>query len=130
MRILLSIVLCLHLLAPIAAHAQVAVRSPLHVPLAEYGLMLGVAILGGLVSWIRKVRAGELAPWSLSQLIGEMVIAAFAGLLTFWACDWAGLPTTVTACLTGISGMAGSKGLVLAEQAAEMWFKRRAGLRK
>ena len=39
MRMILTLVLCLHLLAPIAAHAQVAVRSPLHVPLAEYGLM-------------------------------------------------------------------------------------------
>jgi len=35
MRFLAAILLCMHLLTPIAVHAQAAVRSPLHVPLAE-----------------------------------------------------------------------------------------------
>ena len=128
MRILITLILCLHLLQPAAAQAQTIMRNPLQISLAEYGLMLGVAIFGGVVGWIRRVNAGELPPWSLAQLIGEMVISAFSGLLTFWACSAADVPLMVTAGLAGMSGLAGSKGLVLAERAAQRFAERRLGL--
>lgn len=128
MRLLFSLILCAHLLAPIGAHAQQTLRNPLQISLAEYGLMLGVAIFGGLVGWIRKVKSGELPPWSLAHLIGEMVTSAFGGLLTFWACTAIGLPMVVIAALAGMAGLAGSKGLALAERAAQRFAERRLGL--
>lgn len=127
-RSIIILLLCAHLLMPVAANAQSAMRSPLNISLAEYGLMLSVAILGGLVGWIRKVKAGELPPWSLAQLIGEMVISAFAGLLTFWGCTAADMPLVVIAPLAGMAGLAGSKGLVLAENYAQKFAERRLGL--
>jgi hypothetical protein len=129
-RLIFIVVLCMHLLLPIAAQAQAAVRNPLQITVAEYGLMIGVAILGGLVTWIRKVKAGELPPWSIAQLIGEMVISGFAGLLTFWGCTAVDMPLVVIAPLAGMAGLAGSKGLVLAEKYAQKFAERRLGLDK
>jgi hypothetical protein len=127
-RLIITLILSLHLLMPIAAFAQAGMRNPLQISLSEYGLMLSVAILGGLVGWIRKVKSGDLPPWSLAQLIGEMVISAFGGLLTFWACTAIGLQLVVIAPLAGMAGLAGSKGLALAERYAQKFAERRLGL--
>jgi hypothetical protein len=127
-RLIFAVILSMHLLMPIAAHAQSTMRNPLQISLAEYGLMLSIAILGGLVSWIRKVKSGDLPPWSLAQLIGEMVISAFAGLLTFWAATAIGMQLVVIAPLAGMAGLAGSKGLALAERYAQKFAERRLGL--
>jgi len=128
LRILLTVLLCMHLLLPIAAHAQATMKNPLSYSLAEYGLMLGVAIFGGFVAWIRKVRAGEYPAWSLGQLIGEIAISAFAGLLTFWGCEYIGLPQLLTASLAGINGHASSKFLTMAESAAQRWLEKKIGV--
>lgn len=128
LRLIMVLVLCLHLLLPIAAQAQVVMRNPLNYSLAEYGLMLGVAIAGGVVSWIRKVRAGEYPAWSLGQLIGEMAISAFAGLLTFWGCEYLNAPQLLTASLAGISGLASSKVLTMAEAAGQRFVEKRLGI--
>jgi uncharacterized membrane protein len=130
LRLLIAVVLCLHLLAPIAVQAQGTMRSPLNVPLAEYGVMLGIAVAGGVVAWIRKVRSGEYPSWSLSQLVGEMATSAFAGMLTFWGCEAYGAPLMITACLAGMSGLASSKLLSLAESAALRHAERKLGIRQ
>lgn len=129
MRIFITLALCLHLLAPISAHAQTSMRSPLSVSLAEYGLMLGAAIAGGVVSWYRKVRRGEIPSWGLGYLIGEMTMAAFAGLLTFWGCEAAEIPHFLTAALAGVSGLASAKLLTLAEFAAQKFAEKKLGIK-
>ena len=129
-RLIFTILLCIHLLLPIAALAQSQMRNPLQISLAEYGLMLGIAIFGGMVNWIRKVKAGELPPWSLAHLIGEMVISCFAGLLTFYGGVAIDLPLVVIAGITGMCGLMASKFLALAESAAQKYAERRLGLDK
>lgn len=127
-----AVLVLAYLLAPHLAYGAdpaAMVRNPLSTSLAEYGLVLGIAIVGGVVGWIQKVKAGELPPWSMAQLIGEMVTSAFAGLLTFWALTAVGLDLNVTAAVTGMSGYAGSKALRLAEQAAQRFAERRLGLK-
>lgn len=128
LRLIFIFVLCAHLLLPIAAQAQAAMRNPLSYSLAEYGLMLGVAIFGGIVAWIRKVRTGDYPAWSLGQLVGEMTISAFAGLLVFWGGEYGGLPQLLTASLAGIAGMASSKFLTMAENFAQRVIEKRLGI--
>ena len=72
MRIVIIIALCLHLIAPLAVWAQAAAKGPLDYSLKQYGLILGVATLGGLVSWYGKVSRGVLPPWSIHHLVGEL----------------------------------------------------------
>lgn len=124
MRVFIEIILSLHLLAaPLAAWAQMPIgKDPLSYPLRVYGFMLAVAILGGFVSWYAKVRRNEIPAGSVFHLIGEVTTSAFAGMLTFFACEYADLPQILTAALVGVSGHMGAKLISLAEEAAKRRF--------
>lgn len=87
------------------------VKDPLNYPLKQYALMLGTALLGGLVSWVAKVRAGTLSAWNLMALVGELCTSAFAGLLCFWLCESFGFNSLMTASLVGISGHMGTRAI-------------------
>lgn len=100
-------------------------KSPLDYPLSQYGLMLATALLGGLVSWWAKVRKGEASAWALHTLIGELCTSAFAGLLAFWLCEWAGTPQLLTVSLVGIAGHMGTRAIA----AFETWAQTRLGQR-
>lgn len=105
-----------------AAETMQPIKDPLSYPLKQYGLMLGTALLGGLVSWYAKVRKGELAGASITQLIGELCTSAFAGLLTFWGCEAAGMSPLLTAALVGIAGHMGTRAIAWAEETAKRRF--------
>ncbi len=128
LRLIFTLLLCAHLLMPIAANAQSAMRSPLAYSLAEYGLMLGIAIFGGVVSWYRKVRRGEIPSWGLGYLIGEMTLSAFSGLLVFWICEWRQVPQILTASLAGVAGLSSAKLLTLAENFAQRMAEKKLGI--
>lgn len=118
-----------HLVMALAAWfplaAQAADKDPTDYSIRQYGVMLGVALLGGLVSWINKVRAGQLPAWSLMQLVGELATSAFSGLLCFWICEWTNTPQLLTISLVAIAGHMGTRAIILFER----WAERRYGLR-
>lgn len=124
MRFLIILALCLQLLAPVAAWAQT--KDPLSYPLKQYGFLLATALLGGLVSWYAKLRKGEVPPWSINHLVGELATSAFAGLLCFWACEAFNVPQLITACLVGIAGHMGTRAITLIEDMAVKRAKRLA----
>jgi len=101
-----------------AAQATVE-RDPMNYSFKQYGFILGVALLGGLVSWAAKVRAGALRAWNLMALVGELSTSAFAGLLCFWFCEWQNLDPLLTASLVGVAGHMGTRAIILAERMAE-----------
>lgn len=127
-KIIITLVLCLQLLMPLAATAQQALKTPLSYSLQEYGIVLGTAVLGGLASWWRKVKRGEVAAWNLSALIGELCVSAFAGMLAFWLCEWATLHPLLTASIVGISGHAGAKGLTWIESMGQRLVEKKFGI--
>jgi hypothetical protein len=87
------------------------------VPLRTAAAVLGVSLLGGLVSWIGKVRAGD--PASLMRLVGELCTSAFAGFLCYLMCDWAGFNLRLTICLVGVAGHMGTRAITSFEAFAE-----------
>lgn len=83
---------------------------------------LGMALLGGLVSWIMKVRAGNQQARSLTFLVGELCISCFAGLLCYLMCSNAGLSSNLTACMVGAAGHMGTRAIIEIEKwAAKKW---------
>lgn len=90
--------------------------------LKQWGLFLGMALLGGLVNWWGQVRRGELPMMSVSALVGELCTSAFAGLLAFFICEWANFPQMLTAALTGICGHMGTRSLSMFEDWASKKF--------
>jgi hypothetical protein len=102
-------------LAGLVAAASAGVAEPnredLQVSARLAALVIGMALFGGLVSWITKVRAGSLGPWSIGSLVGELAISAFAGAMCYLLCDAAGLDLRVTICLVGVAGHMGTRAI-------------------
>jgi len=128
MKTILTLILCLHLLAPSLAHAQVAMKSPLSYSLYEYGAMLGIAMLGGLVRWYLAIRKGDMTTVSLSALIGELCVSAFVGLITFWLCEAMYIQPLYTGAIVGVAGHMGARMLVMAERAGKRIAEKRLGI--
>jgi len=84
--------------------------------------IIGLSLLGGLASFIRKLNQ-PTKPISLSRIFiklsGELVIAAFAGLLAFFLCRAWGLSNSWTAVLIGVSGHLGSRAI---DGIADIWM--------
>jgi len=115
LRFLISFVLALHLFMPLVVVAQEKRKTPFDYELKWYGLVLGMALIGGFASWYSKVKKGEVPPWSIHHLTGELVTSAFAGLICFFLCEQAGSPPMLTAALTGIVGHMGTRAITLFE---------------
>lgn len=120
MRWLPILAIILVLLAPLIARSDT--KGPLDYSLRQYGLTLAIALLGGLVSWVAKVRKGEASAYNLMQLVGELCTSAFAGLIAFWICEWSGAPPLLSASLTGIAGHMGTRAISVFEEFAANKF--------
>lgn len=75
--------------------------------LLTYAWVLALSTWGGLVNYLSKVRAGAIARFNITELIGDMFISGFTGVLTFWMCEAAGFNELTTAVCVGISGHMG-----------------------
>jgi hypothetical protein len=77
--------------------------------LLTYAWVLALSTWGGLVHYLSKVRAGAIARFNITELIGDMFVSGFTGLLTFWMCEAAGFNELTTAVCVGISGHMGAR---------------------
>jgi len=88
-------------------------KSPEDFTLLTYLWVFGLATLGGIVSFVKKVINGDRL--RLAELIAEIATSAFAGIITFYLCEWAGLSQVGTAALVGIAGHSSSKAIAAFE---------------
>lgn len=73
--------------------------------------MIGISLLGGFVSFMRKVRTDHVRAWNFTEFIGEIVTAGLSGLITANLCQWLNYPLPLTYALTGIGAHMGSRAL-------------------
>lgn len=97
-------------------------KSPENFELITYLWVLGLATLGGVVQFLKKWKNGR--KWKWSDLLIDLVTAAFAGLTTFFICEWIGIPQVGAAALTGISGHFSSKAINLFGKLLERFLNR------
>lgn len=102
MGILIVLVL---ILLPVAVHA-VSHNTPESYTLATYGWVIGIAIAGGISSFV-----GRVNQLSWLAMIGELVVSAFSGVITFWLCEYLEIHQLASAALVGIVGHMGSRGM-------------------
>ena len=81
-----------------------------------YSWVITLAIGGGVANYIQKVRLGQVARFNFTELIGDMFIAGFTGLLTFWMCQAAEFSEFMTAFYVGVSGHMGGRLIGKMEQ--------------
>jgi asparagine N-glycosylation enzyme membrane subunit Stt3 len=94
-------------------------KDPTSYSLVTYLWVFLLAILGGIVNFMRKLQAGHARVFNLIEFIGEIVTSAFAGVITFWLCENAGFPALMTAAFVGVSGHMGSRAIFMFEN----WLK-------
>lgn len=82
-----------------------------------YGWVIGLSILGGTASFVRRVRNGEARYSNIVELVGELVVSAFAGLVTFFLCQSAHLDGALSAAFIAISGHMGTRIIFMFEAA-------------
>ena len=81
--------------------------------------MVAIAMIGGAVNFYQKVKAGKARSINFTELIGEMVTSAFAGLICFWICKSYGVNEYLTAAGVAISGHMAARAIFLMEQLVE-----------
>lgn len=80
---------------------------------------LWVAILscwGGIANFCHKLKIGHSRTFNIAELIGELVISSFTGIITYYFCRATDVDEYVTAMLVGISGHMGSRAIFLIER--------------
>lgn len=89
-------------------------KDPLSYLTITYAWVIILATWGGVAGYIRRLKCGQL--FSLTELVGELCISGFAGVLTFFLCESAHIQPVLSAALVGISGHMGSRAIFLIEQ--------------
>ena len=98
-------------------------RSPFDYGVLTYLWVLCLSAFGGIVNFSRKLRDSRTTPFRLTEFIGELATSTFAGLLTFWLCEDAGVDRLIAACCIAISGHMGSQAIYQLER----WAQKRLG---
>lgn len=98
-------------------------KDPFGYSLFTYVWVVGLAIWGGVVNFIQKVNRGEARVHNIVELIGEVIIAAFVGVITFYMCELSQFPQILSAALVAISGHMGTRSLFLFEKMLEKIIK-------
>ena len=62
-------------------------RDPESYNFITYLWVLTMATLGGISNNIKKIKSGELKRFSFSELLGDLVISGFLGIVTFFLCE-------------------------------------------
>ena len=93
--------------------------SPFDYGVLTYLWVLCLSAFGGIVNFSRKLRDARTTPFRLTEFIGEIATSSFAGLLTFWLCEAAGVDRLIEACCIAISGHMGSRAVFKIEKFLE-----------
>lgn len=86
-------------------------KTPADYSVNEYGIYLGVALLGGAVSWLNKMIKGDASALDLMRLVGELATSAFVGLIFYFGCEYFAVHPLLTFCIVALSGHMGTRAL-------------------
>lgn len=89
-------------------------KDPFSYTLLTYCWVLILSISGGIAGYIRRFKLQK--SFSLVELIGELFISGFVGILTFFLCETANIQPIMSAAFVGISGHMGSRAIFMIEK--------------
>jgi hypothetical protein len=93
-------------------------KDPLSYQFITYLWVIGLSSWGGVAGYIRKLKSGH-SRFSFAELIGELFISAFVGIVTFFMCAAARIDPVLSAAFVGISGHMGSRAILVFEKIAQ-----------
>jgi len=104
-------------------------KDPSSYQVITYLWVVALSLWGGSASYIRRVRSMDVPRYSIVEFIGEVVIAAGVGVMTFFLCEWANVDQMLSAVFIAITAHMGSRALLIAEQVLERYVKRKFNIR-
>jgi len=96
-------------------------KDPNSYELITYIWVVVLSAWAGVANYIRRVREGKNSHFSLGELVGDIVISGFVGVITFFMCESANINQTMTAAIVGISAHMGSRAIMT----LECWLKKK-----
>lgn len=96
-------------------------RGPEHIPLISYIIALTLAGWGGVAHYMKRLRETPTSVFTFAELIGELCISSFAGIMVFLMCEWLMTDRIFSAAAAGVAGHMGSKAIY----SLEVWFAER-----
>lgn len=102
-------------------------HDPTSFSLLTYAWVIGLAIFGGIANFVGKQRRGEVRAFNITELIGELFVSGFAGVITFYLCTWADFDPLLTAVLVGMCGHMGSRAIMLGERKMKKYIDNKIG---
>jgi hypothetical protein len=92
-------------------------NDPSNYSMLTYMWVLGLSAWGSLVQVIRRATDQELTlKMKLQFIIAEVTISTFAGMVTFFLCEWAQMDKMLSAAFIAISGHMGARAIILTEK--------------
>jgi len=99
-------------------------KDPTTYSLVTYAWVFFLSAWGGFINFWGKVKRGDARFLNITELIGELMTSAFAGIMTFYLCEAASIDALLTAAMVGISGHMGSRAIFMFEKWLEDRIKR------
>jgi hypothetical protein len=87
--------------------------------LVATGYMAIVAGAGGLVNFYQKVKTGKARAFNIPEFIGEVVVSAAVGIVTYWVCKGLEINEYLTVAGVAITGHMGARAIFVLESKAE-----------
>lgn len=81
-----------------------------------------LAVWGGTVNYLSRIKQGKVEAFSFAELVGEWAVSGFAGLLTAFICTEMQMSWHMTAFFTGVSGHLGGRAIYMFEQYVKKHF--------
>lgn len=75
-----------------------AAKNPASYSVITYCWVVALSLLGGISGAVRRAR--EDGRVTLLEIVGELSISAFAGVMTFYLCEWSGTDQLLSAALS------------------------------
>jgi hypothetical protein len=70
-----------------------------------------VSLLGGVASFLQKMKTGHVRAWNFTEFVGEIAAAGLTGIITANLCDAGGSSPALKYALVGIASHMGSRAL-------------------
>lgn len=102
-------------------------KDPMQLGLVTYAWIVGLSMMGGFVSFMHKLRDGSVRAFNMTEFVGELCTSAFAGIITYYLCEYANFPPLLTGALVGVSGHMGNRALLLFERYLAEKFEKKDG---
>lgn len=100
-------------------------KDPLTYSALTYGWVLFLSVWGGVVNYYQKYKDGKISKYKIIEFIGDAGTSGFAGVLTFYLCEFARIEPVLSGFLIGLSGHMGARALFIFKRGIENWARTR-----